>query len=350
MGGGTLGGVRGPAAGESVARATRGPRGSEAPARPAPRPALGAVTIVGAGQVGTALGLALRSRQPAQVGEVALFDRDPAVARASLRRGAGDRVLRRLEETLEADTLILAVPVPAVVELVRRLGPELPGGTFVVDTGSTKGPVVRAMRRWVPEGVHALGGHPMAGTEVAGPAGARADRLAGAAFALVPVRDDAEALRRGGALARAVGARPVVLDARTHDRTVARTSHLPHLVAAALAVVAEAASRGPGWSLRSSGLDGAVRLAASDPVMVAGFLAANAPEVRRALAEFRRALDRAAAALDRAAASLGRAGAPQGPGPGLRELERFLVRAHLAASRLRDGPPGDGGRTPVVPG
>ncbi|HXF56377.1 MAG TPA: prephenate dehydrogenase [Actinomycetota bacterium] len=307
------------------------------------------MAIVGAGQVGTALGLALRSKAsskafskaPAPVAEVALFDREPAVARASLRRGAGDRVLRRLDEALEADTLVLAVPVPAVVELVAHLGPRLRPGSFLLDTGSTKGPVVRAMRRWVPADVHALGGHPMAGTEVAGPAGARADLLAGAPFALVPVREDPEALRRGRALARAVGARPVVVDARTHDRTVARTSHLPHLLAAALATVAEAASRGPGGSLRSSGLDGAVRLAASDPAMVAGFLAANGPEVRRALAELRRALDRAAAALDRAAVALDRAGAPDpsgpsdGPAPGLRELERFLARAQGAASVLR---------------
>lgn len=339
-----------------MARATRGPKGGGGPTGPAPGPTLGTVSIVGAGQVGTALGLALRSKGSARVAEVALFDREPAVARASLRRGAGDRVLRRLEEALEADTVVLAVPVPAVVALVARLGPQLRPGSFVLDTGSTKGAVVRAMRRWVPEGVHALGGHPMAGTEVAGPAGARAELLAGAAFALVPVRDDPEALRRGRALARAVGARPVVVDARTHDRTVARTSHLPHLLAAALATVAEAASRGPGAGLRSTGLDGAVRLAGSDPAMVAGFLAANGREVRRALAELQRALERASAALERASAalgggvaSLGGKGDPDGPGPGLRDLERFLERAHLAAARLRDGRLGGRERPPVMP-
>jgi prephenate dehydrogenase len=295
-------------------------------ARPARGPTLGTVAIVGAGQVGTALGLALRRTGSPLVGEVGLFDRDPAVARASLRRGAGARLLHRLEDALEADTVVLAVPVPAVVDLVARLGPRLRPGTLLLDTGSTKGPVVRAMRRWVPEGVHALGGHPMAGTEVAGPAGARPELLAGAAFALVPVRDDPEALRRGRALVRAVGARPVVLDARAHDRAVARTSHLPHLVAAAVARVAGTASRGPAEALVSSGLLGATRLAASDPEMVAGFLLANDREVGRALAELREALEGAASALD-------------GAGESPQRLVRFLVRARAAAWWLPDGRP-----------
>lgn len=260
-------------------------------------PELGSIAIVGAGQVGTMLGLALRD---AGAEDVSLFDRDGAVAHQSLERGAGHRILADAARALRADTVILALPVPAIVRFLDDHGPGFRPGCFVIDTGSAKERVVEAIRRAVPEAVHAIGGHPVAGTERPGPAGARPRLLREAPFVLTPARADEVALARGEALVRAVGSRPVVLEAEAHDRLIARTSHLSHVLAFSLAFVAGESVRG-GERLRTiegPGFMGATRLVSSDPGMVAGFLTANADEVHRAIDDLHRALYAMSAAID----------------------------------------------------
>jgi len=279
---------------------------------------LGDIAIVGAGQVGTALGMALRqARASAGVGEIALRDRDAAVSRRSLARGAADRILDRPEDALAFGSVVLALPVPEIVAFLDTFGPRLESGQFVIDTGSAKAAVVEAMRRSVPRAAHAIGGHPIAGTERAGPEGADPDTLRGAAFALCPVRDDPTALARGRALAAAVGARAHEIDAATHDRVMARLSGLAHLSAYALARVAGSLDAGAARPLVGSGFRGATRLAASDPAMVAGFLAAIAPEAKTAATELQAALAGLAATLDRE-----------------EDLRRWLAGAQRARERL----------------
>jgi prephenate dehydrogenase len=118
-------------------------------------------------------------------------------------------------------------------------------------------------------------------------------------------------MRTAEDLVRELGARPVVLDAETHDLVVARTSHLPHLVASALAAAAGGLPAEAARSLAATGFDGATRLAGSHPSMVAGFLSANAHQVRAALTDLRTELEEAERLLDqpaRLAAWLERAG------------------------------------------
>jgi prephenate dehydrogenase len=267
------------------------------------------------------LGLALSGSKASEVvTEIGLLDVDPGRASASLRRGAGDRVLPGMDEVLLFETVVLALPVPEIVGWLERFGGSVRPGTFVVDTGSAKGAVVAAMRRFLGDDVRAVGGHPMAGTERPGPEGADDRLLRGAAFVLCPVRDDPAALALGRLLAEAVGSRPVEMGAEAHDRVVAVTSHLPHLMAYALAATGgDASARGERVAaLASTGFGGATRLASSDPEMVAGCLCANAAEVRRAAADFCQALSDLLEALD------------EGPGAVAGALE--ASRASLPAS------------------
>lgn len=287
------------------------------------RARLGRVAIVGAGQIGTALGLALRRGRPAAAVDVGVLDSDRSVAERSLARGAADRVLSGDAEVLDCDTVVLATPVPEIVRWLERLGARLRPGSFLIDTGSTKAPVVDAMSVAVPATVHAVGGHPLAGTERPGPGGATPRLLRGAAFVLTPVREDPHALALGRGLAAAVGARPVVLEAAVHDRALARTSHLAHVTSFALAWVAGAAEGAGGGAgeLASGGFDGATRLARSDPRMVAGFLSANADNLLPAIRDLQDRLGRMATALT-----------------GPEELARLLAAAQTA---------GDGDRLPT---
>jgi prephenate dehydrogenase len=261
---------------------------------------LGEVTIVGAGQVGTTLGLALRWAVPAGgVTSVSLYDADSDVAAQSLALGAGDRVLPEPRSVLDAGTVVLAIPVTEILAWLDQFGGRLRPGTTLVDTGSAKVEVVEAMARLVPPSVHAIGGHPMAGNEVPGPAGAVADALQGAIFVLCPCRVDDEAIVRGTALATACGARVTVMAARVHDRLVAKTSHLPHFVASACAASA-VVSVGDLPLLRDlagPGFVSTTRLAASDAQMVAALATANRGNLEAALADFRSHLDRLTQAL-----------------------------------------------------
>lgn len=256
-------------------------------------PHLGRVAIIGAGQIGTMLGVALRGVAE----EVLLADRRRSAVTESLARGAGDRVVT-IEEAAQADDVVLAVPVPEIVRLVEALGRSLRPGSLLIDTGSAKRVVVDAMREHVPAQVRAIGGHPMAGTERPGPEGARPELIRNSAFALTPARDDPAAVARALALVDAVGARPVILDADLHDRVVAATSHAPHLIAAAVSLATRTLPAETVRDLASSGFAGITRLATSDPGMVAGFLVANADAVREALAAVRKALERAETSLE----------------------------------------------------
>lgn len=261
--------------------------------------ALRSVAIIGAGQTGTALGRGLAGS--GIVTDIAIFDRDPATARLSHSLGAGHRTVARIEEALSADAVILAVPVSAIVSLIDAHGGSLRPGTLLLDTGSTKSVVIEAMRRSVDLSVHAIGGHPIAGTERPGPLGADPATLVGATFALCPVRSDARALHLASLLVRAVGAVVLEIDAAEHDRVIARTIGLPHLLSFAL----EAAVRPEHTqhsALAGPGLRGATRLARSDPAMVAALCAANASETRAAVDELRTRLDALVACLDDEAA------------------------------------------------
>ncbi|MDQ4005760.1 MAG: prephenate dehydrogenase [Actinomycetota bacterium] len=253
---------------------------------------LGRVAIVGAGQMGTMLGMALLESAE----EVALADADQEAVETSLVRGAGQRRID-VDEAVDSDAVILAVPVPEIVSLIERLGPNLREEALLIDTGGAKVAVVEAMRRHVPEGVHAIGGHPMAGTEIPGPEGADPLLLRHATFALTEVREDPIALLRATTLAEATGARPRVMDAVEHDLVVARTSHLPHVVAYALAGLVRRLHDESVRDLATSGFEGATRLAASDPAMVAGFLRANSDQVRDSIRELRERLEKLEGAL-----------------------------------------------------
>jgi prephenate dehydrogenase len=286
---------------------------------------LGDVAIVGAGQIGTMLGMALmaaRSRGAADVEagagvvrRVTLYDLDAPTVEASLARGAGEAVGQDVAEAFAADTVVLATPASEIVSLIDEFGDRVRPGALLLDTGSVKRPVVDAMARRGPAEAHAVGGHPLAGTERGGPQGARPELLAGAAFALSPARSDPAGLAMARAFVETVGAVPLEVDAEDHDRTVASTSHLPQLLATALALAvadpaARAGVRGRGdragtprdqglvATMASTGYLGASRLALSSPRSTASYLRANRDNLRDAVDRFRDQLADLVACLD----------------------------------------------------
>jgi prephenate dehydrogenase len=193
----------------------------------------------------------------------------------------------------QADVIVLASPIPAILELLSRLGELVPQECIVIDLGSSKGDVTRAMSA-LPERFDPIGGHPICGKEVLSIANADIALYHGAPFVLTPLeRTTPRARRCAGQLVAALGARAIWMDAAAHDASIAATSHLPYLLASALVLATpkEAAVLvGPGFRSTS-------RLAATPQSMMLGVLETNRENVQAALARFRRQLEAVEAAL-----------------------------------------------------
>lgn len=243
------------------------------------------VAIIGVGQIGGSLGLALAgSPRWRRIG----WDRDARALARSLERGAVDEAARSLRAACAtADLAIVATPVDALPAVVRAVAATLPRGATLLDTGSARSGVTQALADAARRGVRAVGGHPIAGSEARGIAAARADLFRGATFALLPTRRAVPALVR--ALVRDIGARELVVSPAAHDRALASTSHLPYLIARALGAQGRRFARA---GLSGPGFRDMTRLAASDPRIAEGFCRANAAEVRRAWRAIQQRIER----------------------------------------------------------
>lgn len=233
--------------------------------------------IIGLGLIGGSI-----ARRLAQQGiRVLGADRDPATMAEAQASGVFEALLDPPALVAAADGVILATPVGAIEELLESL-PWRPG-QLVLDTGSTKRRIVRAMAR-LPEGVCAVGGHPMAGREHSGFRMSDPELFLGKPFILVPTpRTTPEAARRAEKLVTVLGARPIWMDAEIHDRRVAWVSHLPYVTAMALMAAAEATGDPALWEIAASGFRDATRVAASDPQMMGEVVRSNADELSDAL-------------------------------------------------------------------
>jgi len=254
--------------------------------------------IIGLGQIGTSIGLALRrqcSGLAAFGGRLVGYDPDGGSAAASHAAGAVEVLVASPEAAAKgAELVILAAPAGDIPGLVASLAPHIASGSVLTDVASAKTVVVEAMDRHL--GVHGnyVGGHPMAGREQPGPAGACADLFAGRTWVVCPgPRTSSAALAKAVELAKGVGASPVKMAAPDHDRQVAWTSHLPYITAVALArAVKGGLTRQPVQRLLAAGglLDG-TRVAASSPRMAGDYCRLNREPLLEALAEMATELD-----------------------------------------------------------
>ncbi len=270
-------------------RKGRATRSSDTGAAQVPRVLRGAaVAVVGLGQIGGSIVRRLARHRPA----IALLGHDH---RAEIAGPAGrfctwcdnlDDLVRR------SDIVVLAVPVPVSIRLLSRIAraaerrAEGRRRLLVCDVGTVKAPVVNAAARFA-ESFDFVGLHPLAGGERNGWASGDAGLFDGCAFVYCPAAPSLDA--RARAVIRALGGRPVAIDAASHDRTVAETIGLPHLLAFAVAGLSGAS--GPGNKLRGRSWASLTRVAASDPAMVAGFFHGNTVNQRKVLAQLRRRLD-----------------------------------------------------------
>ncbi len=240
------------------------------------------ITIVGLGLMGGSLALAVRAAHPGA--QLAGVDADPAVLAAAQARGLIDRAVSAADAH-NCDLLVLATPVRAILaqldDLSRSYVPARQ--TVVLDLGSTKSDIVRAMAE-LPPRFEPIGGHPMCGKEAGGLAQADPDLFREKVFVICPPGHiSVRALGLVYDLIGAIGAKPLMLSANRHDTLAALVSHLPYAAAVALmrAVLAQADPQA--WDLAASGFRDTSRLAASDLAMMTDILVTNREAVLAAL-------------------------------------------------------------------
>lgn len=223
------------------------------------------VAIIGVGLIGGSLGLALKKHgfRGVVTGVGRRETLDKAVA-----AGAIDRGHPELEPAVrEADFVYMATPIAVILDLLPRVRELAAAGTLLTDAGSTKAQITsRADRLFSGGPALFIGGHPMAGSEKRGVENASAELFRGATYVLTPAhRDDFEApaAREFRDWLERFGARVMIMDAELHDEVVAWTSHLPQLVATALAATVLDYARGDDLALAGGGLRDTTRLADS---------------------------------------------------------------------------------------
>ncbi|NLE75341.1 MAG: prephenate dehydrogenase [Chloroflexi bacterium] len=258
------------------------------------------VTVVGLGLMGGSLAAALVGRRACAA--VIGVARRAEMAQEALARGYVDRASNDLAQGLrDADLVVLAAPVRAILSLLPRVGQAAKPGAVVLDLGSTKRAVCQTMAA-LPPALQPVGGHPMCGRERSGLQAAQPELYQGAPFVLCPLERTAPwALALAEELAEAVGARPLRLAADRHDRLVGAVSHLPYLLACGLVhqVMAVGQQDALAWEVAASGFRDASRLATSDETMMLDILLTNRDAVLEMVRGAVGHLEAAAALLER---------------------------------------------------
>lgn len=242
------------------------------PAVPPAGRVAGPVLVVGAGLIGTSIGMRLR-----ELGvPVWLDDSDSRAVDVAVLRGAGER-----SGSGQGDPALVVVAIPpgsvaAVASDMLARYPE----AVVCDVASTKSGIVAGVAECAgPAAARFVGTHPMAGREVSGPNGARSDLFEHRRWVITPTAANSEsAIAAAVALAEACDAVVVRLEPEVHDRAAALASHLPQIVASALAAQLEEAPA-EDVVVSGQGLRDMVRIADSDPVLWADILDSNRSQV-----------------------------------------------------------------------
>lgn len=228
------------------------------------------VCFVGIGLINSSLARGMRKHGLA--GRMVALDVCERARETAVRLGVVDGATADAAAAVAgADLVVVGTPVGAVEAVGRAIGPHLAPGTIVTDVGSVKLAVLRDLTPFLPEGVHFVPGHPIAGTEHSGPESGFAELFEGRWCILTPLPGtDPAAVDKVAEAWTRVGSMVEVMDPHHHDKVLAITSHLPHLIAYTIVGTAndlEGHLQQEVIKFSASGFRDFTRIAASDPVM-----------------------------------------------------------------------------------
>jgi 3-phosphoshikimate 1-carboxyvinyltransferase len=263
-------------------------------------PLFGKVAVIGLGLIGSSFARALRGQHLATV--ITGSARSARTCALAQELGVVDRAFADPADAVrDADLVFLAMPVQATEAVLRAIAPALRADAVITDGGSTKGNVVAAARAVfgnLPAGF--VPGHPIAGSEQSGVLAGRADLFLRHKVILTPLPESAvEAVAKVRALWQAMGADVLEMPVEKHDEVLAKTSHLPHLLAFSLVdTLARESENLDIFRYAAGGFRDFTRIAGSDPLMWHDIFLANKPAVLDALAHFSEGVERIRAAIE----------------------------------------------------
>jgi len=237
---------------------------------PAPEPLFRRVALIGIGLIGSSLSHAMR--RAGLAGEIVGHARTRTTRDKAVELGLIARAFANPAEAVkDADLVVFCTPIGAYAEIGQVIGPALKPGAIVTDVGSVKQAVIRDLGPVLPEGVHLVPGHPIAGTEHSGPESGFAELFDGRWTVLTPPPGtDEAAVEKVAELWRRCGSQVEIMEPAHHDMVLAITSHLPHLIAYTIVGTAtdlEDSLKREVIKFSASGFRDFTRIAASDPVM-----------------------------------------------------------------------------------
>ncbi|HTO32161.1 MAG TPA: prephenate/arogenate dehydrogenase family protein [Pararhizobium sp.] len=228
------------------------------------------IALIGIGLIGSSIAREIKDKGLA--GSVTISTRSEATLKRAQELNLGDRYVTSAAEAVrQADLVIVSVPVGASGAVAAEIAANLKPGAIVTDVGSTKGSVIAQMKPHMPEGVHFIPGHPIAGTEYSGPDAGFIGLFKGRWCILTPLPEtDETAKSRLRTFWEALGSMVDDMDPEHHDKVLAIVSHLPHIIAYNIVGTAddlEAVTESEVIKYSASGFRDFTRLAASDPTM-----------------------------------------------------------------------------------
>jgi cyclohexadieny/prephenate dehydrogenase len=255
-----------------------------------PDPLFRRLALLGIGLIGSSIARVARERGDLAA-EVVANARTQATLDRVAELGIADRCeLDPARAVAGADCVILCAPVGAYAALAEAIAPHLAPGCILSDVGSTKQSVIRDVGPLVPEGVHFVPAHPLAGTEFSGPDAGFAALFQGRwALLTPPAGTDAAAVEKVQEFWRRCGSMVSTMEPAHHDRVLAIVSHLPHLLAFTICGTAddlEGESRQEVLQFAATGFRDFTRIAASDPVMWRDVFLNNREALLEMLARF----------------------------------------------------------------
>lgn len=228
------------------------------------------VALIGLGLIASSMAIAMREKGLA--GKIVGHARTAETRATAMEIGLCDEVFEKAADAVKgADLVVLCAPVGVMGGLAQEIGPHLKAGATVSDVGSVKRAVVDAVGPHLPEGVHFIPGHPLAGTEHSGPRAGFAALFENRWCLLTPLEGtNPEAIQKLRALWEGIGANVDEMDPDHHDLVLAVTSHAPHLIAYTMVGVADDLRRVTNSEVinySAAGFRDFTRIAASDPTM-----------------------------------------------------------------------------------
>ncbi len=233
-------------------------------------PIFDTVALIGIGLIGSSISHGIRRRGLSR--RIVGHAKSEATRATALRLGLVEQAFATAAEaTTGADLVILCVPVGACLRVMEEIAPHLKKGAILTDVGSVKGSIVRDLGPLVPEAVHFVPGHPIAGTEHSGPESGFAELYDNRWCILTPPEGtDPAATDKLKAFWQALGSNVEVMDADHHDLVLGITSHVPHLIAFNIVNTAshlERVTDSEVIKFSAGGFRDFTRIAASDPTM-----------------------------------------------------------------------------------